>query len=338
MMRVALDSASGDLGPGVCVDGALRASEETGLEVALVGCETVLSEMLSSRPVGAGARVTVVDAPEVIGMNEHPAKAVRLKPRSSAVVACEMVASGQADAVVSLGNTGATMAASLLKIHRIRGVERPAIAIPMPTTKGVSLLLDAGANAECRPSHLLQFALMGAIYCSSLTGTPFPTVGLLNVGEEPEKGSDLVVEAHRLLSSSDLNFIGNIEGRDIPFGKADVIVCDGFVGNVVLKLAEGIGAALFDMIKEEVGRSPVLKIAAALARPAFVNVKRRMDDSEYGGAPLLGINGVTIIGHGRSDAKAVYNALKAAARMHRDGVVDAIARSIEGHTSEIAEV
>jgi glycerol-3-phosphate acyltransferase PlsX len=271
-------------------------------------------------------------------MNEHPARAVRLKPRSSVVAACQMVASGEADAVVSLGNTGATMAASLLRIQRIKGVERPAIAIPMPTTRGVSLVLDAGANVECRPSHLLQFALMGAIYYSSLTGTPFPTVGLLNVGEEPEKGSDLVVEAHRLLASSDLNFIGNVEGRDIPFGKADVVVCDGFVGNVVLKLAEGIGAALFDMIKEEVGRSPLLKLAAGLAKPAFVNVKRRMDDSEYGGAPLLGVNGVTIIGHGHSNAKAVYNALRAAARMHRDGVVDAIAQSIQGNTSEIAEV
>jgi glycerol-3-phosphate acyltransferase PlsX len=294
--------------------------------------------MLSSRLAKADARVTVADAPEVIGMNEHPARAVRLKPRSSVVAACQMVASGEADAVVSLGNTGATMAASLLRIQRIKGVERPAIAIPMPTTRGVSLVLDAGATVECRPSHLLQFALMGAIYYSSLTGTPFPTVGLLNVGEEPEKGSDLVVEAHRLLASSDLNFIGNVEGRDIPFGKADVVVCDGFVGNVVLKLAEGIGAALFDMIKEEVGRSPLLKLAAGLAKPAFVNVKRRMDDSEYGGAPLLGVNGVTIIGHGHSNAKAVYNALRAAARMHRDGVVDAIAQSIQGNTSEIAEV
>ena len=337
-MRIALDAVSGDLGPSVCVEGALRASAETGHEVILVGPEAVLTEMLSSRPEAAGARVTVADAPEVIGMNEHPARAVRLKPRSSVVVACQMVASGEADAVVSPGNTGATMAASLLKIQRIKGVERPAIAIPMPTAKGVSLVLDAGANSECRPSHLLQFALMGTIYYSSLTGTPYPTVGLLNVGEEPEKGSDTVVEAHRLLSSSDLNFIGNMEGRDIPFGQADVVVCDGFVGNVVLKLAEGIGAALFEMIKEEVGRSPFLKLAAGLARPAFVNVKRRMDDSEYGGAPLLGVNGVTIIGHGRSNAKAVYNALKAAARMHQDGVVDAIARSIEGHTSEIAEV
>lgn len=337
-MRIALDAASGDLGPSVCVDGALLASEETGHEVILVGPEAALTEMLSSRPESARARVTVADAPEVIGMNEHPARAVRLKPRSSVVVACQMVASGEADAVVSPGNTGATMAASLLKIQRIKGVERPAIAIPMPTTKGVSLILDAGANVECRPSHLSQFALMGAIYYSSLTGTPYPTVGLLNVGEEPEKGSDMVVEAHRLLSSSDLNFIGNIEGRDIPFGKADVVVCDGFVGNVVLKLAEGIGAALFEMLKEEVGRSPFLKLAAGLARPAFVNVKRRMDDTEYGGAPLLGVNGVTIIGHGRSNAKAICNALKAAARMHQDGVVDAIARSIEDNTNEIAEV
>lgn len=336
-MRIALDAASGDLGPEVCVDGALRASAETGEEVVLVGPRAVLEGILAKRSLGA-AKITVVDAPDVIGMNEHPAKAVRQKPQSSIVVACDMVARGEADAVFSPGNTGATMAAALLKIQRIKGVERPAIAIPMPTINGVSLLLDGGANAECRPHHLLQFALMGSIYYSSLTGVESPTVGLLNVGEEPEKGNDLTIQTHKLLAASGLNFIGNVEGRDIPFGKANVVVCDGFVGNVVLKFAEGIGRALFDMIKEEIGKSLLLKIGGALARPAFVSVKRRLDDSEYGGAPLLGVNGVTLIGHGRSNAKAVYNAIKAAIKTKRDGVTNQIALAVQNYAQLISEV
>lgn len=336
-MRVALDAASGDLGPEVCVDGALRASAETGEEVALVGPKAVLEGILSARSL-YGARITVVDAPDVIGMNEHPAKAVRQKPRSSVVVACEMVSRGEADAVVSPGNTGATMAASLLKIQRIKGIDRPAIAIPMPTVSGVSLLLDGGANAESRPQHLLQFALMGAIYYSSLTGVENPTVGLLSVGEEPEKGNDLTIEAHKLLLSSGLNFIGNVEGRDIPFGKANVIVCDGFVGNVVLKFAEGMGRALFDMIREEIGRSLILKLGGALARPAFVNVKRRMDDREYGGAPLLGVNKVTMIAHGSSDSKAIYNAVKAAIRTKQYGVTEHIQAAVQDYAQRTSGV
>lgn len=336
-MRIALDAASGDLGPEVCVEGALRAAMETGHEVVLVGRRASLEGILSDRPI-AGARITIADAPDVIGMDEHPAKAVRSKPGASVVVACELVAKGEADAVVSPGNTGATMAAALLKIHRIKGVERPAIAIPMPTTKGVSLLLDGGANAECRPHHLVQFALMGSIYYSSLDGVDRPTIGLLSVGEEPEKGNDLTVETHKLLAESDLNFIGNIEGRDIPFGEVDVVVCDGFVGNVVLKFAEGIGRALFDMIREEVTRSLVLKIGAALAKPGFAKVKQRMDDSEYGGAPLLGVNGVTLIGHGRSNSKAVYNAVKAAIRTKQDGVVESIVRAVGSYSKRSSEV
>lgn len=336
-MRIALDAASGDLGPEVCVEGALIAAAETGHEVVLVGPKATLEGLLSNRPT-ADSRVTIADAPDVIGMDEHPAKAVRSKPAASVVVACDLVARGEADAVVSPGNTGATMAAALLRIHRIKGVERPAIAIPMPTTKGVSLLLDGGANAECRPHHLVQFALMGSIYYSSLTGVDRPRIGLLSLGEEPEKGNDLTIEAHKLLARSDLNFIGNIEGRDIPFGQADVVVCDGFVGNVVLKFAEGIGRALFDMIKEEVSRSLALKIGAALAKPAFAKVKQRMDDSEYGGAPLLGVNGVTLIGHGRSNSKAVYNAVKAAIRTKQDGVVESIARAVDSYSVGASEV
>lgn len=336
-MRVALDAVSGDLGPEVCVDGALRASAETGEEIVLVGSKPILEGILAKKSLDA-ARITVVDAPDVIGMHEHPAKAVRQKSRSSVVVACDMVAKGEADAVISPGNTGATMAASLLKIRRIKRVERPAIAIPMPTVTGVSLLLDGGANAESRPNHLLQFAHMGSIYYSSLAGVKNPTVGLLNVGEESEKGNDLTIEAHRLLSLSGLNFIGNVEGRDIPFGKADVVVCDGFVGNVVLKFAEGIGRALFDMIREEISRSLVLKIGGALARPAFANVKRRMDDSEYGGAPLLGVNGVVMIGHGSSNSKAIYNAVKAAIRTKHYGVIEQITAAIQDYAQRASEV
>lgn len=309
---VALDAMGGDRAPEELVHGGLWAARELGVPVCLVGDGPRLEELLrgESRPEG----LTIEHAPETVAMEDHPAEAVRRKRQSSIVVGARLVASGAACALVSAGNTGAAMAASLFHIGRISGVERPAIAIPLPTRTGFCLVLDAGANAEVRPEHLLQFARMGRIYAQEVYGIREPRVGLLNVGEEPTKGTRVVQEAHGLLSAAEgLGFVGNVEGKDVPHGVADVVVCDGFVGNIVLKLAEGVSSALFDILRRDVFTGWRGAVAGLLLRPALKAVKARLDYAEYGGAPLLGVRGVSIIAHGRSDRRAIFNAIRAAA-------------------------
>jgi len=332
-LPIALDAMGGDRAPEEIVQGGLWAARELRLPVCLVGDRTRLEALLAGESVPAG--VTVEHAPDVIAMEEAPAEAVRRKRESSIVVAARLVAGGRAAALVSAGHTGAAMAASLFHLGRLPGVDRPAIAIPLPTRTGVCLVLDAGANAEVRPEHLLQFARMGRIYAHAVFNIASPRVGLLNVGEERTKGTRVVQEAHALLEADpDLGFIGNVEGKDIPYGAADVVVCDGFVGNIVLKLAEGVSSALLDTLKQEVFTGWRGAVAGLLLRPALRTVKARLDYAEYGGAPLLGVRGVSIIAHGRSDRRAIFNAIRAAADAVRRAVPERIAAALAATPQE----
>lgn len=307
-MRIAVDAMGGDYAPHEAVLGAVEAAKEWSIPVILVGREEELKKELASLEYPSDL-ISIVNAEETVGMNEHPATAVRKKRNSSIVVANRLVKDGEADAIISAGNTGAAMAASLLTLGRIPGVSRPAIAIPMPTVKGVTVLLDAGANADCDPEDLLQFAIMGSIYAEAVLKITGPKVGLLNIGEEEEKGNRLTLATYGRLKESSLHFIGNIEGRDIPFGACDVLVCDGFVGNTILKFTEGFAGALFSLMKEALLSTTRTKLGALLIKPGLKSLKARMDYSEYGGAPLLGVRGVSIISHGSSNAKAFKNAI-----------------------------
>lgn len=329
-MRIAVDAMGGDYGPEEIIRGvavALEAKED--LQVLLVGPEDLELE-INSFPVPLRARIELVPATEVIGMGEQPGHALRRKRNASVVIAARLVKEGKAAGFISAGNTGAAMGAALLQMGRITGVERPAIASPLPTSKGMALLVDAGANADAKPSYLLQFALMGAIYAESVFGIKNPRVGLLNIGSEPEKGNELSQKAFLLLEKAPLNFIGNIEGRGLPAGEADVIVCDGFVGNVVLKLVEGLAYSLFAMLREQLAASFRTRLGAALALPAFHSIKTKLDYKEYGGAPLLGLNGICIISHGSSDATAIKNAIGAAVNAVENDINNQIANKLQG--------
>ncbi|MDR5683945.1 MAG: phosphate acyltransferase PlsX [Armatimonadota bacterium] len=322
-MRIAIDAMGGDHAPAEIVAGAVRAARDLAVEVVLVGPdERIRAELAYHR--FPDPRVRVVHAAQVIEMHESPTTALRRKPDNSITRALELVRSGQADAFFSAGNTGAAMAAALFTLGRIEGVDRPAIAAVLPNLTGRMVLIDVGANVDCKPRHLLQFALMASVYAERVLGIPSPRLGLLSNGEEATKGNDLVLRAGELLRATDLNYIGHVEGRDVFFGKADVLVCDGFVGNVLLKLGEGMALALFRIIREEVRRSTRAKLAAWLLRPRLRAFQRRVDYIEYGGAPLLGVRGVCVIGHGSSDARAVYNAVCVAQDSVRQRIVDTI--------------
>lgn len=323
MIKVAVDAFGGDFAPEQIVEGALEAAAHDGAQVVLVGDEARLKTLVQGK--NGSERVEVVHASEVIHMDEEPVKAVRSKEDSSLVVAAKLVGKGEAAALVSAGSTGATLAASLFHIRRIKGVERPAITTLMPTRTGFALVLDVGANSDCRPNQLVQFAQMGSIYAEEVLKVHKPRVGLLNVGHEPGKGNQLVKEVYELLQEADLNFIGNVEGRDIPSGQVDVLVCDGFVGNIVLKFAEGLASTLFGMIKDEAAGSYLAKAGAALMLPGFRRIKKRMDPHEYGGAPLLGVNGAVIVAHGSSNAKAIRNAIRVASEGAQNNYVQTIA-------------
>jgi phosphate acyltransferase len=317
--RIALDAMGGDLGLAVNIEGALRARKETGHEVILVGDRNLIEQELVRHH--AKDAFLIQHAPTVVGMHEKPAEACRAKKDSSIMICAQMVAEGKSDAYVSAGNSGATMASALWHLRRLPGVSRPAIATIMPTLEGSCIVLDMGANVDCKPKHLVQFALMGSIYAKSIFNLPNPKVGLLTIGEEEGKGNQLTLETHPILKNSGLNYVGHVEGRDIPRGTADVVVCDGFVGNVVLKFGEGLAAALFSLIKTEIKKHPVAAVAAkfCLAGP-FARIKKKTDPAEYGGAPLLGVNGVAIIAHGGSNAKAIKNAIRAAGEIVEKGI------------------
>jgi phosphate acyltransferase len=325
-VTVALDGVGGDRAPDVVVEGAAAAVRELGVTVLLVGPRERLAPLLErqGRPPG----IEIVDATEVIAMDEHPASAVRQKRDSSIVVGVGLVRDGRARAFVSAGNTGAVMAAGLFELKRSPGVERPALAAVFPTPGGKTLIVDVGANADCRPEHLAQFGLMGSVYMERVFGVERPTVALVSIGEEETKGNTLVQQAHPRLRELPINFVGNVEGKDVPTGQVDVVVCDGFVGNVLLKFAEGMAGTITGLIREEIEASWVSKLFALGVLPAFRRARRRMDYAEYGGAPLLGLNGLCVVAHGRSNALAIKSAVRAAAEAVRQGVVEHITRGI----------
>jgi glycerol-3-phosphate acyltransferase PlsX len=308
-VRVAVDALGGDRGPDEVIAGAV--------EAAAAGVRPILFGPRELDPHG----LELVPTTQEISMEEKPAEAVRAKPDSSLVAACRAVGEGHADAVVSAGNTGAMLAACLLELRRLPGVMRPAIAAPIPAMNRVSVLIDSGANADARPEHLLQFAYMGSIFAEEILGVERPSVRLLSIGEEPEKGNQLTLEAHELLAASDLRFGGNTESRDLLTGAADVVVCDGFTGNVALKLMEGTIKAVLNALREETLRSRRGKVGGLLIRGAARGLRDRLDPDTYGGAYLLGLNGIAVIAHGNSSSRAIANAIGLAARGVEHNVV-----------------
>lgn len=311
--RIALDAMASDHGPGVLIDGGLRAARGCGLSLILVGDRAVLERELASRDV-SGLNVSIHHASEVVGMDEKPSEAIRRKKDSSILSACRLVKDGMADGVVSAGNSGASMAAGLFVLGRVKGVERPALASIMPTGKGRPVVLcDVGANVDCKPSQLFQFGLMAEILSRDILRVERPRVGLLSIGEEEGKGNVAVKEAFDLLKASKLNFIGNVEGRDIFSGDVDVVVCDGFVGNVALKLSEGLAMTLVGALKAELTGNLWTKIGTWIVKPALRRFANLVDYAEYGGAPLLGLKGPLFVCHGKSNAKSIASALTMAA-------------------------
>ena len=313
-VNVALDAMGGDRGPDELVLGALQAVQDSDLEVTLLGDEKKINQVLQKNAWDK-ERVHVIHTSQVVSMKESPFEAVRKKKDSSIVVAFDLLKKRKVDAVVSAGNSGATMAAAIKYLGRLKNISRPGIASMFPTLKGPVVMMDVGANVDCRPQHLFQFGIMAAAFSKVLFGNQNPRIGLLSIGEEGGKGNALVKEAHKLFSESTFNFIGNVEGRDTFQGDVEVIACDGFVGNVCLKLSEGLAEAVLSMLRDEISKGIKSKIGYLLAKSAFANFKKRVDYAEYGGAPLLGLNGTGIVCHGRSNAKAIKNAIFVAAEL-----------------------
>ncbi len=323
MTRIAVDAMGGDRGPAEIVAGALEARSD-GIEIVIFGDPSIDTKGLELHPSSG-----------VIEMHEKPAEAVRAKPDSSLVASVRAVADGTAAAVVSAGNTGAMLAAGLLELRRIPGVMRPAIAVPIPAPRGPSVLLDAGANADARPEHLLQFAAMGSVFAEEILEVTNPEVRLLSIGEEPEKGNQLVLEAHELLRASDLNFKGNTEGRDLLRGAADVVVTDGFTGNVTLKLLEGTIVTILDAFRAEITATPTGKLGGLLIRPAARRLRHRLDPDTFGGAYLLGLRGLAVVAHGNSSRTAIANAIRLAARGVEHDVVGRLASKLPQRTEVV---
>lgn len=311
MIRIAVDAMGSDHSPYSEVDGAIQAAREYGSHVILVGNSAILEPLLREKARGL-LPIEIRNASQAIAMDELPAQALRRKKDSSIRVAANLVRDGTAGGLVSAGNTGAVMAIAKTVMGAAHGVDRPALAAIVPTLTGRAVLLDVGANVECKPHHLVQFAVMGHLFSRMIVGVRSPRVGLMSVGEEESKGNDLTKEVYKALKGMNLNFIGNVEGRDIYNGRADVIVCDGFTGNVALKTSEGLIEAILKLLKDELSRNVKVKLGALLSKQSFKRVKKRLDYAEYGGAPLLGLRGVTIICHGRSSGVAIKNAIRIA--------------------------
>jgi len=331
-VRVAVDTMGGDLGSELPIRGALEAlATKDNLEIVFLGpadeVDRQVREITGEKSPFAG-RIHIEHAPETVGMDESPVEAIRRKKNSTIMVGFDLVRENKADAVISAGNSGATMAAAIRKLGRLKGISRPGIASFFPTLKQPVMIMDIGANVDCRPTHLLQFAIMASSCSRLLHSIHEPRVGLLSIGEEAGKGNVLVKETHDLLSKSSLNFIGNVEGRDVYKGDVDVIICDGFVGNVALKLSEGLAEAAMKMLRTEIMRTLRAKIGYLLIRKAFQRFRQRIDYAEYGGAPLLGINGIGIICHGTSDIRAYKNAVFVAADMIENRVNEAISQAL----------
>lgn len=313
-MKVAIDAMGGDHAPDEIVLGAMDAVKAYGCDIILVGDETILRAALQKHGAREGEHLFIRHASEVIGMHESPGVALRKKKDASVVVATRLVKEEECAAVISAGNTGAAVAAALFGLGRLPGIERATIATPIPNLTGTTVLLDSGANVDSKPKHLMQSAIMGSIYAEYVLGIRSPRVGLLSIGEEESKGNELTLATYPLLKQlKNIRFIGNVEGRDVPKGTVDVVVCDGFIGNVVLKFGEGLASAILRLVKESIQQSGWLtKMASLMVLPALKRLKRKLDYAEYGGAPLLGVNGCCIICHGSSKARAIKNAVRVA--------------------------
>ncbi len=334
-MRIVVDAMGGDKAPYEIVKGALLAATQLrDVEIILSGDQKVLEELLVSsfRPIPKN--IAILHASQVVSMDEPGTAAMRKKTDSSITKSVQLVAKGEAVAVVSAGNTGAAVAASTMHLKMLKRVSRPGIMASLPTRKGHCIVVDVGANLRCKPAHLLQYAVMSSVFCECIQGMKKPRVGLLNIGEESGKGNDLVKEAHNLLKESNLNFVGNVEGTDLFEGKCDIVVCEGFVGNVLIKFAEGIAEGLLGALKDEAYKGFRSKIGMKLLKPALRRLHNRMDYSEYGGVPLLGVEGICIICHGRSDYKAIQNALKEAVKFASYNVNERIVAELEANHVE----
>lgn len=319
-MKIAVDAMGGDMAPQEIVKGAVEAAkQDKDIEIILVGDKRRIEDVLSKLNACVN-NISIFHASQVVEMNEPAIFAVRKKTDSSITKSVELVAKGEAEAIVSAGNTGAAVAASTVLLRTLEGVRRPGITIMIPTIHGYCIVIDAGANLNCKPVHLLQYGIMASVFCKYILDVDEPKVGLLNVGEEDSKGNDLVKEAYNLLNNSSLNFIGNVEGRDIFEKKIDIVVCEGFLGNVLLKFFEGVSEDFLNTFESEAVKNPETKRGLDLCRPVLEKIRSRSDYAEYGGVPLLGVNGICIISHGRSGFKAVQNAIKVAARFSTNNV------------------
>ena len=333
-MRIAIDAMGGDDGPRSIIDGALVAARHLQLGLLLVGAADEIERELARHPRVSVLDVRILDTPEAIGMGEAAALALRRKPRASIRLAAEAVRDGEAAALFSAGHTGASVMAALGAFGRLPGVDRPALATIIPTLGKPAVLLDSGATVECRPQHLVHFAVMGAAYARVALGCARPKVGLLSVGSEESKGNELTREAHQLLKAAPIEFVGNVEGREVYSGRVDVIVCDGFTGNVTLKISEGLVDTVERLLHNELSATFSTRVGYLLSRQAFRRFRKRMDASEYGGAPLVGLNGLCVVGHGRSSAKAVRNAVAMAARLVSQGLIENLSRDVAAATDE----
>lgn len=331
-MRIAVDAMGGDYAPRVIVQGSLAAVRELGIPVLLVGDEKAIQDELGRHDYPAGM-VEVCHAAQVAGIDDQPVEVLRYKKDASIRVCFDQVKAGQADAVVSAGHSGATLAVGSVVLGRISGVQRPGIAGILPTAKGRTILIDVGANVDCRPGFLFQFGVMAHAMAQTIYNIQEPRVALLSIGEEDSKGNSLVLKTHELFRASGLNFIGNIEGRDLYRGLADVVVCDGFVGNVVLKLSEGAAEVVSDMLASEIKHNLVPRLSSLLLRKTLLRFLDRVDYAAFGGAPLLGIQGVGIISHGRSSAQAIRNAINTAAVFVREGLTAKLEAGLAGAAS-----
>jgi glycerol-3-phosphate acyltransferase PlsX len=333
-LRLAIDAMGGDDGPGTIIDGALVAARHLQIGLLLAGDRDTIERELSRHPGAAALDLRILDTPESIDMGEPATTALRRKPRASIRVAADAVRDGEAAGLYSAGHTGASVMAALGAFGRSPNVDRPALATIIPTRRQPAVLLDSGATVECRPQHLVQFAVMGAAYARLALGCQCPRVGLLSVGEEESKGNELTRDAHQLLKTAPINFVGNVEGQHVYAGDVDVIVCDGFTGNVTLKISEGLVDAVENLLHDELSSTFGTRVGYLLSRQAFRRFRKRVDASEYGGAPLVGLNGLCVIGHGRSSAKAVRNAVAMTARFVSLGLVDKLSRDIAAAASE----
>ena len=327
-MKIIVDAMGGDFAPRVVIEGVVQAANEYNIEIGLVGDEEQIKPLLVKFGYKGNA-ISIYHTAEVIGMSEPAATSVRRKRNSSIVTGLNLVKEGKGDAFFSAGNTGAVVCAATLGLGLLPGIERPGISIVVPTLKGISLIADVGANIDAKPLHLFQYGLIADAYFRYILNRPNPKVGLLNIGEEESKGTEVIKETRALFEKSNLNFIGNVEGKDLFSGKSDIIICDGFVGNVALKVTESVAETMQVFLKKHLLGSTMGKIGALFLRPSLMRFKKELDYSEYGGAPLLGVNGVVIIGHGRSNAKAIKNAVRVAKEEVESKFIEKILEAIK---------